>query len=127
MHCSEFEQYLIQHHDDVVLDLPPEVRDHFDTCPHCRLELEQNRTVAAHLANLADVELEPPVWLLGTVTETVVDHLRRRQALLATGKQLAKPRVLAGGALLIAGVAGALLVRGRVRKSRGSAHAPAAA
>ncbi|MDQ4149007.1 MAG: hypothetical protein M3164_03290 [Actinomycetota bacterium] len=120
MQCSELEQYLIAHHDVLMLDLPPEVREHLEACPRCRLEFEHNRKIAAELAGLADVELEPPIWLLGTVTETTIDHLRRRQAIRATGKQLARPRVLAGGALLIAGLAGALLVRGRVRRSRES-------
>jgi hypothetical protein len=125
MNCSEVGKYLITHDHGVVLDLPSDVAQHLDSCAKCRLEFEQNRNLAASLRWLGEQEVEAPVWLQATLTETTLERLRRKEAIRDAGRQLAKPRVL-GGALLLAGVAG-LVVRGRIKRRLLAHGAPAAA
>jgi anti-sigma factor RsiW len=113
---------------------PAEVLGHLEHCEHCRTELAEYRELQANLGTLASMDIQPPAWLLGTVTERVMETARRRAALLETRRQLerytTKPigehRVAAGSALGLAVLAGALLF-GRTRKGHRPAGAKAAA
>lgn len=105
---------------------PPEVLGHLEGCESCRSELAEFRTLQAHLSSLVDVEIQPPAWLLGTVTERVAEAARRRavieetrrqlgRATTVTTRQIGEHRVAAGSALGLAVLAGAVLF-GRSRR-----------
>ncbi|MEX0789991.1 MAG: hypothetical protein WD178_04370 [Actinomycetota bacterium] len=98
----------------------PQVLNHLEGCEDCRTELAEYRTLEARLGSLAAIEIEPPAWLLGTVTERVAEIARRRvvidqtrkqlgRATTVTTRQLGEHRVAAGSALGFVVVAGAVL------------------
>lgn len=106
---------------------PPAVLAHLEGCEDCRAELAEFRALADGLGSLASVDIQPPLWLLGTVTERVADTARRRAVIeetrrqlgkvtTATTRQIGEHRVAAGSALGIAVLAGALLF-GRSRRN----------
>lgn len=102
---------------------PGEVLGHLESCEDCRVELAAYRALQANLGSLASVDLQPPEWLLGTITERVAEAARRRAALERTRRQLGdvtigqigEHRVAAGSALGLAVLAGAVLF-GRSRR-----------
>lgn len=101
---------------------PAEVLAHVEGCKDCSAELAEYRELEANLGFLADSPVQPPAWLLGTVTERVAETARRRAALTqtrelgrATTRQIGEHRVAAGSALGLA-VLGAVLL-GRSRRS----------
>lgn len=104
---------------------PPGVLGHLEACEECRTELAEYRALEAELGSLAAVDIEPPAWLLGAITERVAETARRRAALARARRQLesvtTKPigehRVAAGSALGLAVVAGAVLF-GRSRRQQ---------
>lgn len=117
MECREVGGYLPAYADrDPV---PSDVETHVEGCERCRSELTEFRELSAGLALLEDHPVEPPAWLLGTIIETVGEKATRLAAIRERTQKLADPKVLAGGAILAAGVAGALLYRGRRRRRRG--------
>lgn len=111
---------------------PAEVLGHLEHCEDCRTELAEYRELQANLGTLASMDIQPPAWLLGTVTERVMEVARRRAALAETRrqleryttKQIGEHRVAAGSALGLAVLAGALLF-GRSRRSHAGARAAA--
>lgn len=111
---------------------PAEVLGHLEHCEDCRTELAEYRELQANLGILASMDIQPPAWLLGAVTERVMETARRRAALAETRRQLerftTKPigehRVAAGSALGLAVLAGALLF-GRSRRSHAGAKVAA--
>lgn len=119
MGCREVREYLPAY---VELSGGPRselVDHHLRTCASCRAELEQFRELSSDLSGLADHVVEPPSWLLGTLTETVAEKASKVAAFRAKTEKVTDPKVIAGGAILVAGVAGALMVRGRRRRRRG--------
>ncbi|HEX2053037.1 MAG TPA: hypothetical protein VHJ78_04820, partial [Actinomycetota bacterium] len=95
----------------------PAALEHLGSCDSCRSELAEYRALEANLGSLASVEIQPPAWLLGAVTEKVGQTLRRRARIANAGKQLGtvttrqlgEHRVAAGSALGLAVLAGAVL------------------
>lgn len=94
-----------------------EVDRHIDGCEACQEKKEQFDELNAALASLSEESVEPPVWLLPSVTETIIEKAAQREAIRRLEKQLADPKLITTGALVAAGIAGALLMRGR-RKRR---------
>jgi anti-sigma factor RsiW len=102
----------------------PPVLEHLGSCERCRAELAEYRALEANLGSLASVEISPPPWLLGAISERVGHSLRRRAAIAnarrqigtVTTRQLGEHRVAAGSALGLAVVAGAVLF-GRLRRT----------
>ncbi len=119
MDCREVREYLPAYVDEAGGQRAESVERHLSTCPECRTELGHFREMKDALATLPARMIEPPAWLLGTLTETVAQRAVRREAVRNTVEKLADPRVIVtGGALVAAGVAGALLIRGRRRRRR---------
>lgn len=93
------------------------VEEHLRTCGDCRAVLEQYRELSSELGGLAEANIEPPAWLLGTLIETVSERASRVAVIRARADKLTDPKVVAGGAV-VAGLAGALLLRGMRRRRR---------
>ena len=116
MECSEVREHLSAFDEKT----PPmrEVSAHLETCEGCREEQRRFQQLVAAMGELEATPLEPPAWLLASLTETTLERLRRMAAIKATRRQIGEHRVAAGSAaIVLAGVAGALLV-GRRRRSR---------
>ena len=118
MDCREVREYLPAYVDEAGGPRAESVERHLSTCPECRTELGHFREMKDALATLPARMIEPPAWLLGTLTETVVQKAARREAMRNTAEKLADPKVIVTGSLVAAGVAGALLIRGRRRRRR---------
>lgn len=109
-----------------------EVLEHLEACPDCRTVLGEYRELQAGLSFLGTTAIQPPAWLLGTVTERVADRLRRRSALLQSSTQIKQAThslnehraATAGSALGVALLAGAVLF-GRSRRNRPVSVRPA--
>ncbi len=119
MDCREVREYLPAYVEQAGGPRAQSVESHLVTCLSCATELAQYREMQDALASLPAQVIEPPAWLLGTLTETVAQRAVRREAVRSTAEKLADPRVIVtGGALVAAGLAGALLIRGRRRRRR---------
>ncbi|MGQ0680155.1 MAG: anti-sigma factor family protein [Actinomycetota bacterium] len=101
---------------------PPiaELGAHLAVCEDCRTEQAQYGELMSAMKQLADVNLQPPAWLLASLTEKTLERARRVATVKATGRQIGEhPKVAAGGAILLAGVAGAWVFgRRRLRRVR---------
>ncbi len=117
MECREVREYLPAYDGGPRGPSSSSVSDHLSSCGDCRSELEQYREMSVSLGSLAQDTLEPPSWFLGTVIETVTEKARRVEAIRSSVRRVSDPKLIAGGALLAAGVAGAMLMKGR-RKRR---------
>lgn len=116
MECSEVREHLSAFDEKT----PPmnEISAHLETCEGCREEQRHFQELVAAMGELEAAPLEPPAWLLASLTETTLERMRRIAAVKATGRRIGEHRVAAGGAaIVLAGVAGALFV-GRRRRSR---------
>ena len=115
MECGEVREHLSAFDEKT----PPmkEISLHLEGCEGCREEQKRFQELGAAMRALEAAPLEPPAWLLASLTETTLERLRRMAAIRATGKQIGEHRLAAGGAILLAGVAGALFV-GRRRSRR---------
>lgn len=119
MKCREVREYLPARVEQAEGPHAAAVDEHLTACAGCRAVLEEYREMGAALSALALKTVDPPAWLLGTLTETVTERADRLRALRERRRRLAKPRVAAmGGAILVAGLAGAVLLRGRRRRRR---------
>lgn len=116
MQCAEVASYIPAMVDESDPVLLPEVRRHIATCTDCASDLRAHKEMSGALSVLSDALVEPPGWLMGTLTETVLEKAQRLERLRAARDQVAKPQVLVSGAILAASVAGAILIRGRRRK-----------
>lgn len=118
MECREVREYLPAYAEQAGGPRASAVEEHLRTCAGCRTELEQFRELGSELALLSEHRMEPPAWLLGTLTETVGERAARLAAIIERRRRLAQPRTIAtGGALLAAGLAGAM-VMGVLRRRR---------
>jgi predicted anti-sigma-YlaC factor YlaD len=116
MECSEVREHLSAFDESE----PPmsEISAHLESCEGCRDEQRRFQELAAAMGELEATPLEPPAWLLASLTETTLERMRRIAAIKATRKQIGEHRVAAGSAaIVLAGVAGALFM-GRRRRSR---------
>lgn len=119
MECREVREYLPAYAEQAGGPRALDVDEHLRTCADCRVVLEQYREIALALGSLSEKAVEPPAWLLGTLTETVSERVSQVAAIRARRDRLADPKVVAtGGAVIAAGVAGALLLRGMRRRRR---------
>ncbi len=119
MECREVREYLPAYN-ELARDLRSFIRRHLDGCPDCRAELERYREVQAGLGGLAAIAIEPPSWLLPAVTETVVERAQRRQVAREAVRRTTDPKVIVGGAIVVAGLVGAGIASRR-RRRRGLA------
>ena len=117
MDCSEVREHLSAYEPNTT---PIEqISAHLEECDLCRAEQSRYAELQAALAEMEGTVAEPPAWLLASLTETTLERLRRTAALRATRRQIGEHRVAAGGAaILVAGVAGALVVGRSRRRSR---------
>jgi hypothetical protein len=116
MECGEVREHLSAF-DDKTAPIN-EISIHLDSCASCRAEQERYRQLQKAMAALETTLIEPPAWLLGALTERTLERMRRTAAIKATGRQIGEHRVAAGGAaILLAGLAGAVVV-GRSRRRR---------
>ncbi len=117
MECSEVRAHLSAFDEKT----PPmkEIAMHLQSCEACRAEQERYRELQAALAALEAMPVEPPAWLVGSITERTMERMRRVTAIKATGRQIGEHRVAAGGAaILLAGLAGAVMVGRSRRRAR---------
>ena len=119
MECREVRGYLPAYVEQAGGPRSGLVDSHLQSCSGCRAELEQFRELSTGLSQLVEHPVEPPAWLLGTLTETISERAGRLAAIRQRTEKITDPKVVAGGAILVAGVAGALLMRGRRRRRRG--------
>lgn len=113
MKCREVREFLPAY-DELGGSLQLETIDrHLAGCTGCRTTLQQYRHLVGDLAKLKDLYAEPPRWLLGTLTDAVVERIQQQAAMRARRERLTDPRMLAaGGAMLTAaGLVGALVAR----------------
>lgn len=123
MECREVREYLPAYVDQMGGPKSADVDAHLQTCAGCRAELEQYREMQSELATLSAQTIEPPAWLLGTLTETVAERAAQRAAIRNTVQKVANPKVVVtGGALVVAGVAGIVLMSRRRRRRGGIAR-----
>lgn len=116
MECDEVREYLPAFDQE---NYESALMEHLQGCDQCRTRLKQYRELGLELGSLADHVVAPPKWLEAAIIEAAFERLHRTAALRAASRQLGEHRgVAAGGALLLAGVAGAaaILVKGRHRK-----------
>lgn len=119
MECREVREYLPAYVEQAGGSLARDVDRHLATCTECSAELEQHREMQSALGVLATQTLEPPSWLLGTLTDTITQRAARRETIRNAAQRVREPKVVVtGGALVAAGLAGALLMRGRRRRRR---------
>ncbi|HVE76556.1 MAG TPA: hypothetical protein VND22_07310 [Actinomycetota bacterium] len=116
MQCREVLEQLAAYADVEVL--PRDLQVHVDACEDCRIELAEYRTLLAATRSMQSVAVETPSWLLPTLTSVVRDNAEARKASRERLAKLSDPKVITGGVLVAAGVAGALLFRGRRRRKR---------
>ncbi len=125
MNCREVEDYLPAYDDASVGPRAELVGLHLKSCESCRSELQSYRELAAGLESLVGQTVEPPSWLLGTITETVSGRVTKVAVLRARAIALATPKAIAGGAIVAAGLVGAVLLRRRGGKELREAMAEA--
>ena len=120
MECREGREYLPAYVEQAGGSLAREVDRPLATCTGCSAELDQHREMQSALGVLATTQtIEPPSWLLGTLTDTITQRAARRETIRNATQRVREPRVVVtGGALVAAGLAGALLMRGRRRRRR---------
>lgn len=119
MECREVREYLPAYVEQAAGPRASDVEEHLRTCAGCRVELEQYKEMSVQVASLASTLIEPPAWLLGTLIETVGERAQRLSVIRHRRRSLAQPRTIAtGGAVVAAGVAGALLIRRLTRRRR---------
>jgi predicted anti-sigma-YlaC factor YlaD len=121
MECREVREYLPAYVEQAGGPIARDVDRHLATCSECSTELGQHREMQTALGVLATQTLEPPSWLPGTLTDTITQRAARRETIRNAAEKVMEPKVVVtGGALVAAGLAGALLMRGRRRRRRTS-------
>lgn len=117
MDCDQIREYLPAFDEETY---ETAVMEHLQGCEECRTRLKQYRELGLELGALSAYDVAPPQWLQAAIIETTLERLHRTAALRATSRRLGEhPGVAAGGALLLAGVAGAaILVKGRHHRKR---------
>lgn len=125
MNCREVRDYLPAYDETNTGPRSEMVGAHLKECADCRSEMQSYRELAAGLESLASETIEPPAWLLGTISETISDRVTRATALKARATALATPKAIAGGAFVAAGVLGAVLLKRRGAKDLSEALAKA--
>lgn len=115
--CREVREYLPAYLEQPQDLVSGQVSRHLKGCADCRVRAGQFRDLCVLLSELSGTVIEPPSALLATLLKKVPRAARRAQL-----HRLTKPALGAGGALLAAGVAGALFARGRNRRT--SVHRP---
>jgi predicted anti-sigma-YlaC factor YlaD len=120
MECREVREFLPAY-DELGGSLQLAAIDrHLAGCTGCRTTLEQYRALSNDLAQLRDLYVAPPRWLLSTLTDAVAERVGQQTAMRARRERLTGPRMLAaGGAMLTAaGLVGALVARQRRQRRR---------
>lgn len=119
MECREVREFLPAY-DELGGSLQLTAIDrHLAGCSACAATLLQYRALSDDLAQLADLNTDPPPWLLGTLTDAVAERVQQEAVLRARRERMTDPIVLAGGAaMLTAGLVGALLARSRRQRRR---------
>lgn len=79
-------------------------------------ELNAQRTLVQHLDSLREQTLDPSPWLADRLVREVGARARRNEQIRTQTKKLADPKVITGGVLVAAGVAGVILLNGRRRR-----------
>ncbi len=113
--CREVQEYLPSYADGTGAR-HISVEEHLRSCASCRSELEAYRSLVTDMAILTESVLEPPAWLEGTLLDTVTERARRNLVIRDRASQLTDPKVITGGAVVVAGVVGAMMLRGRRRR-----------
>lgn len=121
MNCADMKDALSDFNESGLIGLTV-IQDHLTSCPDCRAELARFDELQAALGSLPDHSLEPPSWLEGSITETIQQKAARIAALRQLERQVRRPGVVTGGALMAAGIAGALLFRSKRRRRVGWAR-----
>lgn len=116
MECSEAREHFSAF--DRNADPIKEIVDHLAGCSACRVERSKYQELVNALGGLAELNVEPPHWLLASLTEVTMERARRMAALKDVGKQLTTPKVATGGAIVLAGMAGALIFGRKRRRTR---------
>ena len=116
MECREVKEQLAAYAD--AQTIPPELEAHLNSCEECALELAQYRALSAATTRMQFATLDTPSWLLPSLTSAVRDKAEALQVSRQRMSKLADPRVITGGVLVAASVAGAMLFRERRRRKR---------
>lgn len=119
------------------------VEAHVRSCAGCQADLAAYRQLGIALSGLVDHTVAPPAWLHDTLIDSVRTRARPGAGWVGVGRlhlppvwtrpegarPLANPRyAAAGGAVVLAGIAaGAVLIRGRRRRTAATELRPATA
>ena len=120
MDHREVREYLPAYIDEAKGPRASAVEEHLQTCEECRAELDRYRQVMSGLEELAAVTQEPPPWLLDSLADSVRSKARQLTTRTSQLARLRNPRV-AAGAVVAAGVAGAVALTMMKRRRRRSA------
>lgn len=120
MDHREVREYLPAYIDEAKGPRASAVEEHLQTCEECREEFDRYRQMMSGLGELAAVTLEPPPWLLDNIADSVRSKTRQLTIRTSQLARLRNPRV-AAGAVVAAGVAGAVALTMMKRRRRRSA------
>jgi len=121
MECREAAEHLPAYLDVAAGPAAGAVDAHLATCAACRADLERYRALSGALSGLAAQTVDPPAWLQPAILSSLRAHSAHRLAVLDRAPLALTDRRLAaaGGALVLAGVAGvAMLARRSSRRRR---------
>ena len=120
MEHREVREYLPAYVDEAKGPRASAVEAHLETCEECRAELDEYRQIMSGLDELATLTNDPPSWLLGSIIDAVRARAGRAAANRSPLNALRNRRV-AAGAVVAAGVAGAVALQLMKRRRRRTA------
>lgn len=120
MECREAAEHLPAYLDAAAGPAASALEAHLATCAACRADLERFRELSGALAALATRTVDPPAWLQPAIASSLRAHSAHRLAVLDRAPLALTDRRLAaaGGALVLAGVAGVAVFARRTRRRR---------
>lgn len=116
--CGEVQEFLSAYDEQAGSADFTRVERHLATCGSCQADKARFEELKLTLGDLSHETIDPPGWLVASITQQVAEKARRIAAINRVKTQVTNPKMLSGGALLAAGVAGLFIVRGRKRRRR---------
>jgi len=117
--CDEVQTFLSAYEHQVDFADRSSLEQHVGSCPNCQSELEKFEEIRNALGALKEEAIDPPMWLMESIVQRVTERAAHIAAMNRVKQEISSPKVVSGSALLVAGLAGALILRGRRRKRRG--------
>lgn len=116
--CREIREYLPSYVDEATGPRASAIDEHLKSCGDCRAELGRYQEMVAELGGLLNITEETPGWVLDRILDAVGTKARQLSTLRSRAQALTNPKVVATGAVVAAGVAGAVAVQMMRRRRR---------